>query len=96
MANGDSQNEGGRSDYPVQFSVDYQESSNRLSVLPRILLAIPILVLSAFIGGFFDMGDPDLNEALMPIYAGGFPSLRTPADDRVPQKVSEVVVQLEP
>ncbi len=72
MANSDSQNEGGRSDYPVQFSVDYQESSNRLSVLPRILLAIPILVLSAFIGGFFDMGDPDLNEALMPIYAGGF------------------------
>ena len=72
MTDSDSQTEGSGADYPVQFSVDYQESSNRLSVLPRILLAIPIVVLSAFIGGFFDVGDPDLNEVLMPIYAGGF------------------------
>ena len=62
---------GGGSDYPVQFSVDYQESSNRLSVLPRILLAIPILVVFAAIGGGIDMGDPELNGALLPIYAGG-------------------------
>ena len=72
MASSDSQDGGQASDYPVQLSVDYQESSNRLSVLPRIILAIPILVVSAFIGGFLDLGDPDLNEALMPLYAGGF------------------------
>ena len=59
------------SDYPVQFSVDYQGSRNRLSVLLRIILAIPILVVSAFIGGYIDTGDPGLNEALSPLYAGG-------------------------
>ena len=60
------------SDYPVQFSVDYQESRNRLSVLLRIILAIPIVVVSAAIGGYIDLGDPELNEALAPLYAGGF------------------------
>ena len=63
---------GGGSDYPVQLSVDYQGSRNRLSVLLRIILAIPILVVSAFIGGYFDTGSPELNEALLPISAGGF------------------------
>ena len=72
MVQSDSQIEGRVSDYPVQFSVDYQESSNRLSVLPRILLAIPILVVFAVIGGAIDTGDSELNEALMPLYAGGF------------------------
>ena len=72
MAQSDSQVEGRGSDYPVQFSVDYQESSNRLSVLPRILLAIPIFVVFAVIGGAIDTGDSELNEALMPLYAGGF------------------------
>ena len=72
MTTSDSRTGARGSDYPVQFTVDYQESSNRLSVLPRVLLAIPILVVSAFIGGFIDLGDPDLNEALMPLYAGGF------------------------
>ena len=72
MAQSDSQIEGRVSEYPVQFSVDYQESSNRLSVLPRILLAIPILVVFAVIGGAIDTGDSELNEALMPLYAGGF------------------------
>ena len=62
---------GGGSDYPVQFSVDYQASRNRLSVLLRIILAIPILVVSAFIGGYFDTGSPELNEALLPISVGG-------------------------
>ena len=47
---------GGGSDYPVQLSVDYQGSRNRLSVLLRIILAIPILVVGAFIGGYFDTG----------------------------------------
>ena len=59
------------SDYPVQFSVDYPASRNRLSVLLRIILAIPILVVGAFIGGYFDTGSPELNEALSPLYAGG-------------------------
>ena len=62
---------GGGSDYPVQLSVDYQGSRNRLSVLLRIILAIPILVVSAFIGGYFDTGSPELNEALLPISVGG-------------------------
>ena len=62
---------GGGSDYPVQLSVDYQGSRNRLSVLLRIILAIPILVVGAVIGGYIDTGDPGLNEALMPLYAGG-------------------------
>ena len=62
---------GGGSDYPVQLSVDYQASRNRLSVLLRIILAIPILVVSAFIGGYFDTGSPELNEALLPISVGG-------------------------
>ena len=62
---------GGGPDYPVQLSVDYQASRNRLSVLLRIILAIPILVVSAFIGGYFDTGSPELNEALLPISVGG-------------------------
>ena len=59
------------SDYPVQFSVDYQASRSRLSVLLRIILAIPIVIVGAAIGGYIDMGDPELNEALAPLYAGG-------------------------
>ena len=62
---------GGGSDYPVQLSVDYQGARNRLSVLLRIILAIPILVVGAFIGGYFDTGNRELNEALLPISAGG-------------------------
>lgn len=34
------------SDHPVQLSVDYPESSNRVTVLFRLILAIPILFLS--------------------------------------------------
>ena len=59
------------SDYPVQFSVDYPESRNRLSVLLRLILAIPIVIVGAAVGGYIDMGDPELNEALAPLYAGG-------------------------
>ena len=32
--------------YPVQFSIDYPESSRRLTALFRIALAIPILILA--------------------------------------------------
>ena len=58
-------------DYPVQFSVDYPESRSRLSVLFRLILAIPIVIVGAAIGGYIDTGDAGLNEALTPLYAGG-------------------------
>lgn len=34
------------SDYPVQLSIEYPESSNRLTAFFRLILAIPIVVLS--------------------------------------------------
>ena len=71
QSEGNSNMGGGGADYPVQLSVDYQGSRNRLSVLLRIILAIPILVVGAFIGGYFDTGNRELNEALLPISAGG-------------------------
>jgi hypothetical protein len=37
--------------YPVQYSVDYPESSNRLTVLFRMILAIPIIVLASAVQG---------------------------------------------
>ena len=37
------------SDYPVQYSVDYPESSNRITVLFRLILAIPSLVIVALV-----------------------------------------------
>ena len=39
-------------DYPVQLSIDYSDSSNRLTAFFRILLAIPIvLILAAVAAG---------------------------------------------
>ena len=35
----------GGTPYPVQFSVAYPESSNRLTVLVRLILAVPIFVI---------------------------------------------------
>ena len=60
-----------KSTYPVQFSVDYPESSNRLKVLVRIILAVPILVVATFISGAFMTGNSDLDESLVPLLAGG-------------------------
>ena len=38
--------------YPVQFSVDYPErSQNRLSTLFRLIMIIPIIIVTAFIAG---------------------------------------------
>ena len=34
------------SDYPVQLSIDYPDSSNRLTAFFRIILAIPIIILA--------------------------------------------------
>ena len=41
----------GEAPYPVQFSVDYPDSRNRLSVLFRIILVAPILLLQELITG---------------------------------------------
>lgn len=43
------------SDYPVQYSVDYPESSNRITVLFRLILAIPVL----FLSGLFTYSSAD-------------------------------------
>ena len=37
------------SDYPVQYSVDYAESRNRLTTLFRPILAIPLAIVGAFV-----------------------------------------------
>ena len=37
------------SDHPVQLSVDYAESRNRLTVLFRLILAIPLVIVGAFV-----------------------------------------------
>ena len=65
---------GGSNDdpYPVQFAVDYPETSNRLSVLLRIILIIPILVVAATVIGTFATGEPELDRGINWIWAGGF------------------------
>ena len=47
----DAQAPQGEAPYPVQFSVDYSESANRLTVLVRLILAIPIIILFSLISG---------------------------------------------
>lgn len=43
------------SDYPVQLEIDYPEEPNRLTTLSRVFLAIPILIVGAFVlGGYSD------------------------------------------
>ena len=81
--------------YPVQFSVEYPESSNRLTAFFRIILAIPILVVGTFIGGAFVTGDSQVDEAIVPLLAGGSIVYCTTSDDSVPSKVSSLVVRLE-
>ena len=43
--------------YPVQFSIDYPESSRRLTAFFRIVLAIPILIVAGLLTGGALMGD---------------------------------------
>ena len=62
----------GGGDYPVQLSIDYQESSNRLSVLLRIILVIPIMLVLATVTGAVITQDQSLNETLAPFFAGGW------------------------
>ncbi len=56
------------SDYPVQLSIDYPESSNRLTAFFRLILAIPIIILSAVLGA-----PKFLAPLLMLLFAGKFP-----------------------
>ena len=65
---------GGFSDdpYPVQFNVDYPETSNRLSVLLRIILIIPISLVAATVIGTFATGAVEVDKFLYWIWAGGF------------------------
>ena len=65
-------NSGGNADYPVQLSIDYQESSNRLSVLLRIILVIPIMLVLGAVSGTILTGDRDLDQALAPLFVGGW------------------------
>ena len=57
--------------YPVQLSIDYPEARDRLSALVRFILAIPILVIFALIGGAFTTRDPAIDEWLVPLTGGG-------------------------
>ena len=44
--------------YPVQFSIEYPEASNRLTVLLRAILAIPVFVIMQLVSGDLSMFDP--------------------------------------
>ena len=44
--------------YPVQFSVEYPEASNRLTVLLRLFLAIPAFVIWQLVSGDLSVLDP--------------------------------------
>jgi hypothetical protein len=56
----DAQAPQGEALYPVQFSVDYPESRNRLTALVRLILVIPILVVFGLLGGYVtDWSDTD-------------------------------------
>ena len=60
--------------YPVQFSVDYpEEPRNRLSVLVRIILAIPILVVLILIGKYLSIENEnfDPEETIIVFVAAG-------------------------
>ncbi len=58
-------------EYPVQVSVDYPESSDRLKTLFRIILAIPIIVVLAVVGGYTTSGEPQIDQFAGPALAGG-------------------------
>lgn len=58
-------------EYPVQFDVDYSESRNRLTTFFRIILAIPVMIVSYFVAQIqFPLG---LIAALSIIFVGKYP-----------------------
>ena len=59
-------------DYPVQFRVEYPDAPrDRGSVLVRLLLAIPILILSGLLSGNFPLDDADMTRAQASLAGGG-------------------------
>ena len=58
-------------DYPVNFSVEYPERSDRLKALFRIILAIPIMAILAVVGGYTTSGSPEIDQYLGAALAGG-------------------------
>ena len=59
-------------DYPVQFRVEYPDGPrDRGSVLVRILLAIPILIISGLLSGNFPLDDADMTRAQASLAGGG-------------------------
>ena len=57
--------------YPAQLSIAYPESSNRLTVLFRLILALPIIVIAGLVGGGFSSGDANADGWIAPLAAGG-------------------------
>ena len=57
--------------YPVRFSIDYHESSRRLTTFFRILLGIPILVVLGLISGAPLSDDVTDSQWTTPLIAGG-------------------------
>ena len=58
-------------DYPVNFSVEYPERSDRLKALFRIILAIPIMAILAVVGGYTTSGSPEIDQYFGAALAGG-------------------------
>ena len=58
-------------EYPVQLSVDYPESSDRLKALFRIILAIPIVIVLAAVSGYTASGEPEIDQFTAGLVAGG-------------------------
>ncbi len=58
-------------DYPVRLSIDYSESSNRLTALFRIILAIPIVLILGAVGGGAASGDANIDQFGTFLAAGG-------------------------
>ena len=56
--------------YPAQFSIDYPEASRRVTALFRILLAIPVLILTALLSGTAPGGDATY-QWMSALYMGG-------------------------
>ena len=61
----------GEAAYPVQLSIEYPESRNRLTALVRIILAIPIIIVATFVSGAFTTGDSSVDRLVVPLVAGG-------------------------
>ena len=59
-----------RAPYPVQFAIDYPESSRRVTALFRIVLAIPVGILYALLSGTAPTGDPTYQWTAA-LYMGG-------------------------